>query len=169
MHKKLTTTSGFTLIELVITIAIFATISVGAIWMVFTTISLRDKASATIRSQESLRVFIQSLHSSVSSATAITSTTNTIQITSPGNCLSFTYNQAAQALYYGVDTLSNCTPPAASTTYFDSSTKVESLTFSLLSLPTGGRQVHVQGTLTTYLPLESYQLNFTESFVNLID
>ncbi len=165
----LRTTLGFTLIEVVVTLAIFSVISVAAVWMVFTTLALRDKAAATIRSQESLRVFISSLNLATRGATAVSATSTTLSTTAPSNCWSFSYNAATLSLLFDSSSVASCSPPSATTAFFDSSTKVDSLAFSVLTLATGGREIRVQGTIHTYLPLADYALNFSETVVNLVD
>lgn len=161
---------GVTLLEVLISIAIFSVISVAATWLVFSSLNLRDQTLATTRTIESLRVFSHTFRTSVLGARTLTFTPTTLTLLSPSDCWSFFYSAATATLLYDHQTTPGCVPTAnPSLSFFPAATQITNFSFVIHPLATGGRQVIASGDITTVLPFSSYQTTFAETVVNLID
>lgn len=162
--------AGISVLEIVITLSILSVISVASVWLVFTTLSLRDKALATTLTQESLRVFTVKLRQAVLSANVASGTSTSLLLTSASECWSFVYDSVAQNVRYSQVLASGCVPnPNPSTNFFPSVSAISSMTFTVVSLATGGRQVTATGVIKTTLPFDSYQTSFADTFTNVVD
>lgn len=162
--------AGVSVLEIVITLSILSIVSVASVWLVFTTLSLRDKALATTLTQESLRVFVKQLRQAVLNANAVSGTSTSLFLTSASECWSFVYDSAAQNIRYSQILASGCVPnPSPSTNFFPTVSRISSLTFTITSLATGGRQVTTTGVVKTTFPFDSYQTSFADTFTNVVD
>lgn len=163
-------TSGISVIEVTISLGILSIISTASVWLIFTSLSLRDQALATTRTNESLRVLFHTLRSSIQKASVVSGSSNSLLLTSASECHSFVYDQTAQNLRYARSTIPGCAPdPNPSTLFFPPTVKLTASTFSVTPLVTGGRQVNVSGTIQTILPFNNYLTSYNETFTNLID
>jgi len=162
--------SGISMLEVVITLSILSVLSVASVWLVFTTISLRDQALATTVTNESLRVFSRTLSKAIQGASVVSGTSTALLLTSPSECWSFVYEGVTKNVRYSKILAQGCTPdPSPATMFFASYSQVSSLNFTISALATGGRQVFVSGVINTILPFENYQTNFSDTFTNVID
>lgn len=156
--------------EVVITLGILSVVSIASVWLIFTTLNLRDQALATTQTNESLRVFMKTLRQATMGATVVTGSATTLFLTAPSECWSFVYDAAAKSVRYAQSLTSGCTPDLnPATSFFSSVTQVPALTFMVIPLATGGRQVVVTGVVNTILPFENYQADFTNTFTNVVD
>lgn len=163
-------TSGFTVIELLLAISIFSVISVAALYMVFSSLSLRDQTLASTRVQEQLRVLTHNLRVAVQNSSAVSGGGNSLLLTSAEKCWSFVYDINSKNLKYSTVENPGCTPdPSPSTNFFPPTTQITTWNFSINPLPTGGRQISVSGNLKSTLPFDTYQLTFSDTYTNLID
>lgn len=161
---------GFTLIEIVIAIATVSIVSVATMYILFLSLSLRDLTLTSTRTEESLRIFDRYLRLSVLDALAITGGGNTLYLQGESECWSFVYDSVDQNLKYAKTTQTGCTPETnPATLFFPSSTKTTSMNFLITPLSSGGRQVKIDGTLKTTLPLDVYETNFSGVYINLVD
>ncbi|MBI1872008.1 hypothetical protein HYS10_01170 [Candidatus Collierbacteria bacterium] len=162
--------AGVSVLEIVITLSILSVVSVASVWLVFTTLSLRDKALATTLTQESLRVFTAKLRLAVLNANVVSGTSTSLLLTSASECWSFVYDSVAQNIRYSQILSSGCTPdPNPSTNFFPTITSIGSITFTINPLATGGRQVTATGVVKTTLPFDNYQTSFADTFTNVVD
>lgn len=167
---KISKESGISIIEITISLGILSIISTASVWLVFTSLSLRDQALATIQTNEAIRVFSHTLRRAIQTASVISGSATTLLITSPTECTSFAYDQAARNVRYSKITSTGCAPdPNPTNLFFPTVTKINSATFTVSALPTGGRQVNVTGTVQTILPFNNYLTSFTETYINLVD
>ncbi len=158
------------MLEVVITLSILSVVSVASVWLVFTTLSLRDQALATTATNESLRVFSRTLSKAVQGASVVSGTPTSLLLTSISECWSFVYDATAKNVRYSQIVAQGCTPnPSPSTLFFPSYSEVTSFNFSVSPLATGGRQVFASGVVNTILPFENYQINFSDTFTNVVD
>ncbi len=158
------------MLEVIITLSIMSIVSVASVWLVFTTLSLRDLTLATISTSEALRVFSSTLSRAVRSATVVSSTPSSLLLTSESECWSFVYDEAAKNLRYAKAAAAGCSPNLApSDLFFSSYSQLSSFSFSVNPLPTGGRQITAIGAINTILPFENYQTSFSDTFTNVID
>ena len=161
---------GFTLLELVIATGIFSMISVASVWMLFLSLNLRDLSSATIRTEESLRIFNQTFRLASLNASTVTGGGTALLLKSAGECWSFLYDQNLKNIKFDHVSQSGCVPnPSPTSLFFPSQTVVDNFSFSITSLPTGGRQISALGSLTTFLPFNSYSETFQATVTNVID
>ena len=162
--------SGFTLVETIISMGIISVISVASVYLLFLSLNLRDLVGATVKTEESLRVFSRILHESVIGAVSISGSGNSIFLRSQNECLSFVYDSNLKNLKYSRIILAGCTPdPNPSALFFPSSTKINTMSFVVTNLTTGGRQVNANGLIKTTLPFDTYETTFSISYVNLVD
>ncbi len=158
------------MLEVIITLSIMSIVSVASVWLVFTTLALRDLTLATTSTSESLRVFSSTLARAVRNAAGVSSSPSSLFLTSADECWSFVFDESAKVLRYNQTTSVGCTPdPSPSESFFSSYSQISNFTFSVSALPTGGRQITAIGTVTTILPFENYQTSFLETFTNVID
>lgn len=161
---------GVSTLEVIITLSILSVVSVASVWLVFTTLSLRDQVLATTTTAESLRVFSHILSGGIQKAAVISSTPTTLFLTSANECWSFIYDSNVKNIYYSQSKASGCTPNLTpSTLFFPSYSEISSFNFQLTNLATGGRQVTASGVINTILPFGNYLTNFTDTFTNLVD
>lgn len=162
--------TGTSMLEVVITLSVMSVISVASVWLVFTTLSLRDQSLATTTTTESLRVFSRTLNRAIQNAAVVSSTQTSLLLTSASECWSFVYDSVYKNVRYSDIVASGCTPnPNPTTLFFPSYSEISSVTFSVTPMVTGGRQVTVSGIVNTIFPFENYQASFSDSFTNLID
>lgn len=164
-------TSGFTLIEILVAISIFSLLTVASAWMIFSSLSLRDKTLATTTHQEFTRVFLNSFIQATQNAKTITGGGTSLFTQNPTDCWSFVYDSINQDILFTHISVADCTPdPSPSTSFFNSSTtQIQNLIFNIKPLVTGGREVSVNGLMSILLPFDSYQNTFSQTVVNLID
>lgn len=162
--------NGFSLLELIIAMGIFSVISIASVGMMFLSLNLRDLSSATTMTEESLRVFNQTFRQASLSTTATAGGGASLLLKNTGECWSFLYDQTIKNVRYEHVVQTGCTPnPNPASLFFPSQTRVNSFSFSVTSLPTGGRQISAQGSLTTVLPFNSYSETFQTTVTNVID
>lgn len=167
---KLRTQLGVSMLEVVITLSIMSIVSVASVWLVFTTLSLRDLTLATTTSSESMRVFSNSLSRAVRNASVVSGTPTSIFLTSATECWSFVYDSNTKKVFYSLISSAGCTPNLNPTiSFFPSVSQVTNLIFNISNLTTGGRQVTVTGVINTILPFENYQISFSDTYTNVID
>jgi len=168
--KEIKNQAGISTLEVIITLSIMSVISVASVWLVFTTLSLRDQVLATTTTAESLRVFSHSLSSGIQKASVVSSSPTTLFLTSANECWSFIYDSSVKNIYYASSMASGCTPNLSpNLLFFPSNTQVTSFTFQLNPLSTGGRQITASGVVNTILPFGNYLINFSDTFTNLVD
>jgi len=161
---------GFTMIELLIAMSIFSIISVSAVYLVFSSLSLRDQTLAAIRTQEQLRVFSHTLRGAIQNSPIVTGGGDTLSLTSSTVCWSFVYDSALEILRYAKTLGAGCAPePIPPTAFFSPTSHLNELTFTITPLSTGGRQVSVEGNISVVLPFDDYDVDFKDTFTNLID
>ncbi len=161
---------GFTLFETLLAITIISLVSVTSMYILFLSLNLRDMTLATTKTEESIRIFERSFRQAALGALNVTKGTNSIFLRSTDECWSFLYDSINKSVKYTKIVQTGCTPDAnPGTLFFPASTKINSLTFSVIPLATGGNLVGMSGTVQSTLPLDTYQSSFSESFVNLMD
>lgn len=162
--------AGVSMLEVIITLSIMSIVSVASVWLVFTTLSLRDLALATTATSESLRVLSTTLSRAVRSASVISGSPNSLLITSVDECWSFVYDGDLKNIRYAKTLATGCAPnPNPGELFFPSYSQLTSFSISVAPLPTGGRQVTVGGVINTILPFENYQTSFLDTFTNVVD
>jgi prepilin-type N-terminal cleavage/methylation domain-containing protein len=161
---------GFTLFETLLALTIVSFVSVTSIYILFLSLNLRDLTLSTTKTEESLRVFERSFRRAVLGAVSITGDPDSIYLRSQDECWSFEYDGVQKNLKYAMTAQSGCTPnPTPTDLFFPVSTKLESMSFLVYYITTGGRLVKVNGSIRTALPFDVYQTSFSDSFVNLVD
>lgn len=167
---KLKLNSGFTLLELLIALTIFSVVSVAAVWILFTSLALRDQTLASSDTQEAVRVFLHDFQLAAGNAKTVNTTGAGLFVSNSNECWSFVWNSASQTLKYSHLVLPGCTPEVSPTTDFlPAKIKVSNLNFTVTPLATGGREISLSGTFIGSQPLDTYSLSFTNTVVNLID
>ncbi len=162
--------AGVSMLEVIISLSILSVISVASVWLVFTTLSLRDSALATTTTTESLRVFSRTISKAVQNASVVGGTGSSLLLTSASECWSFVYDSIYKNIRYSQILASGCTPNLTPTTlFFPSYSEITSFTFSVTPLPNGGRQIFASGVINTIFPFENYQISFADTFTNVID
>lgn len=162
--------AGTSMLEVIITLGVMSVISVASVWLVFTTLALRDQALATTTTTESLRVFSKTLAKAIQNASVVSGTATSLLLTSENECWSFVYDSVYKNIRYSQILASGCTPnPNPAALFFPSYSEISSFTFSVVSLSTGGRQVFASGVINTIFPFENYQASFSDTFTNVID
>jgi len=162
--------NGFTILELLIAISIFSVVSVASVWLIFSSLSLRDQTLAATRTQEQLRVFSHTLRGAIQNASVVSGGGNTLQLVSLNECWSFIYDDMLRNVRYSKTTGAGCSPdPVPDSPFFLTTSQLLSLSFTITPLSTGGRQVSVNGEMRTILPFDDFQMSFNDSFTNLID
>lgn len=161
---------GISVLEVVITLGILSVVSVASVWLVFTTLALRDQALAITTTSESLRVFSRTLSRAIQSASVISGSGQSLLLTAQNECWSFVYDTISLNVRWSHTEASGCAPnPNPATLFFPSYSQIISLNFTVFPLATGGRQVFALGVINTILPFENYQTNFSDTFSNVID
>ncbi|EKD53226.1 MAG: hypothetical protein ACD_61C00105G0002 [uncultured bacterium] len=162
--------SGFTLFETLLAMTIVSLVSVTSVYILFLSLNLRDLTLATTQTEESMRIFNRQLRQAVIGAKSVTGGSDSIFTRSQTECWSFVYDPLSKNIKYSELKQEGCTPdPDPSTLFFPSSSKINSIAFTISDISTGGRLVGVTGTIQTTLPFDTYQTTFSESYVNLID
>lgn len=162
--------SGFTLIEMIIAMTTVSIVSVATMYILFLSLNLRDLTITSSKTEESLRVFDRTMRMAATQALAITGGGSSILIRGKNECWSFAYDSLAQNVEYSKIVQTDCNPdPNPSSSFFSASTKVISMNFLITPLSSGGRQVKVDGTFQTTLPLDVFQTSFSNAYVNLVD
>ncbi len=161
---------GFTLLETILSMSIVSLVSVTSIYILFLSLNLRDLTLATTRTEESIRVFEHAVRQGTLGAVSISGNSSSLFLRSANECWSFVYDSSAKNVFYTKTLQVGCiTDPNPATLFFPSTTKITSMIFSYSPIATGGNLVRVLGTIQTVLPFDTYETNFSESFVNLID
>ncbi len=161
---------GFTLFETLLAITIISMVSVTSMYILFLSLNLRDMTLATTKTEESLRIFERAFRQAALGAISVTKGTNSIFFRSSDECWSFLYDTVNKSVKYTKTVQVDCTPdPNPIISFFPASTKVNSLSFSIIPIATGGNLVGMSGTVESTLPLDTYQTSFSKSFVNLMD
>ncbi|OGD69805.1 hypothetical protein A3A84_01975 [Candidatus Collierbacteria bacterium RIFCSPLOWO2_01_FULL_50_23] len=162
--------AGTSMLEVIITLSIMSVISVASVWLVFTTLSLRDQVLATTTTTESLRVFSRTLTRAIQNTSVVGGSSSSLLLTSAAECWSFVYDSISKNVRYSQTLASGCTPnPDPTILFFPSYSEISAFNFSVASLATGGRQVTVSGVINTIFPFENYQTSFSDTFTNVID
>lgn len=158
------------MLEVIITLGIMSIVSVASVWLVFTTLALRDLTLATTSTSEALRVFSWTLSRAVRGSMVVNGSATTLLLTGADICWSFVYDDVAKNIRYAKTSAVGCSPnPYPSEPFFASYSQLTNFTFSINPLPTGGRQVTAIGVINTILPFENYQTSFSDTFTNVID
>jgi len=158
------------MIEVVVSLGILSVVSAASVWLVFTTLALRDQALATTTTTESLRIFSRTIYRAVANASVVSGTSTSLLLTSANECWSFVYDSNAKNIRYSQISAASCTPnPNPVTSFFPSYSQIENMTFNVTPLSTGGRQVTAAGVINTVLPFANYQTNFSNTVTNVID
>lgn len=161
---------GFTLLELVLAMGIFSIISVASVWLVFLSLGVRDLSTATSGTEESLRNFERVFKQSAGSASTVGGGGNVLTLKNSTDCWSYSFDPISSNLNFDHITAANCVPnPNPSTKFFPTNTKMSNFAFSVIPLPTGGRQISAGGMLTTTLPFNSFMEAFSTTVTNVID
>ncbi|HCQ31190.1 TPA: hypothetical protein DIU27_02270 [Candidatus Collierbacteria bacterium] len=162
--------AGFTLFETLLAMTIVSFVSVTSIYILFLSLNLRDLTLSTTKTQESIRVFERSFRKAVLGAQSISGDSDSIFLRSQNECWSFMYDSVNKNLKYTVNSQIGCTPdPNPVDLFFPDATKIESMSFLISDIASGGRMVKVNGSISVTLPFDKYQTSFSESYVNLID
>ena len=162
--------AGVSMLEVVITLSIMSIVSVASVWLVFTTLSLRDLVLATTATSESLRVLSHALSRAVRGASVVGGSPTSLLITSVDECWSFVYDAGVKNLRYAKTMAAGCVPnPNPSELFFPSYSQLTNFSFLVAALPTGGRQVTASGVMNTILPFENYETSFSDTFTNVVD
>lgn len=161
---------GFSLLETLLAMTIVSVISVAAVYMLFLSLNLRDLTLTTTKTQESLRVFDRALREAVIGAKTVSGGGNSLFLNTDSQCWSFVYDAVSKNVKYSKITQTNCVvDPSPTNLFFPTTTKINSLTFSILPLSSGGRQIVMSGTVQTTLPFDVYSTSFSNTYINLID
>lgn len=161
---------GFTLFETLLAMGIVSLVSVAAVYSLFLSLNLRDLTLATTKIEESLRVFDRSLRRSAVGASSITGSSNSLFLRSQNECWSFVYDAILKNIKYDKTSSPGCSPNQnPQSLFFPSTIKINTLTFVVVPLNTGGRQLNVSGVVEAILPFDSYQTSFANSYINLVD
>lgn len=162
--------AGISMLEVVISLGILSVVSVASVWLVFTTLSLRDQTLATTSTSESLRIFSRTLSRAIQNANVVSGTSDSLLLTSAAECWSFVYDSVAKNVRFAQTLASGCTPnPNPGTLFFPSYSQITNLIIVVTPLVTGGRQVTTTGVIDTVMPFSNYQVNFSNTYFNTID
>lgn len=161
---------GFTLLETLLAMTIISVISVAAVYMLFLSLNLRDLTLTTTKTQESLRVFDRAFREAATGASSVAGGGGSIFLKTSSVCWSFVYDPLIKNLKYSKTTQANCVSnPTPQNLFFATTSKINSLSFTIAPLSTGGRQIIVNGTIETKLPFDVYTTSFSNTYINLID
>lgn len=161
---------GFTLLETLIAMTIISLISVTSVYILFLSLNLRDLTMATIRTEEALRVLNRTMRQAVLNAEDISGSNNTLYTSSANECWSFLFDAGNKTIKYARVNQSGCTPPLNPTSsFFPGTIQVSSFSYIITPILTGGRQVKVAGTVQSILPFDTYQTDFSSTYINMID
>lgn len=162
--------NGFTVLELLLAVSVFSLISVASVSLVFSGLNIRDQARASLKTQEQLRVFSQTLRAAVVGAKIISGGGGSLLITGSDVCWSFIHDGGIKNIRFSKVVGVGCIPdPSPQSLFFPYPSQIQSFAFALAPLPTGGRQVAVDGNLKVILPFDDYEVDFSDTFTNLID
>jgi prepilin-type N-terminal cleavage/methylation domain-containing protein len=163
-------TSGFSLIELLLAISVFSVVSVAAMSMLFSSLSLRDQTIASSQTEEAIRVFNHSLGRAGRNAQTVAGGGSSLYIVNSQECWSFVWNPVSRSLLYDHTMAAGCSPNTAPTiSFFPTNITVNSIDFIIKSLPSGGREIYVSGDMTAWRPFSNYQTDFDLTIVGLVD
>lgn len=161
---------GFSLLETLLAMTIVSVVSVASVYMLFLSLSLRDLTLTTTKTQESLRVFDRALREAVTGATSVSGSGGSLYLSTASRCWSFAYDSITKNVKYTNLSQVNCSPdPNPTTPFFASPTKINSLSFVITPLSSGGRQIIMNGTMQTTLPFDFFSTSFSNVYLNLID
>lgn len=162
--------NGFSLLELMLALTIFSVVSVTAVALLFSSLSLRDQTIASAQTEEAVKVFDHTFQRATRNAKTVTGGGASIYTTTDTECWSLVWNSTTRTVQFSHIEASGCTPDTnPSTQFLPASVFAENLNFTINSLATGGRQVSVSGVFSGIQPLSTYQTSFSNTSVNLVD
>ncbi|MDP3998941.1 MAG: prepilin-type N-terminal cleavage/methylation domain-containing protein [bacterium] len=104
---------GFSLIEVLVAIAILAGLSFVSTQLLWDTVTTRSKQVSIEGSSDNLRFFTQTLTKSIQSAKSVSiPDTSTIKVTAQP-CRTLRFNSSLQTIEQAVDDSASCVPPTA--------------------------------------------------------
>lgn len=113
MSHNTNTQKGFTLVELLISIAILSGLAVVSTRLLWDTVSTRAKQYSIEQSSENFRLIISTVSNSIRSATTVeVPNAQTIEITGEP-CRTFRYDATTQVLEQAIDSSPTCVPPTS--------------------------------------------------------
>lgn len=161
---------GFSLLETLLAMTIVSVISVASVYMLFLSLNLRDLTLTTTKTQESLRIFDRSLREAIIGASTVSGGGSSLFLSTTSQCWSFVYDGVAKNVKYSKVVQAGCVAdPSPTSLFFATSTKINSLAFSIINLSSGGRQIVMSGTVQTTLPFDVFSTSFSNTYINLID
>lgn len=163
-------TGGFSLLELLLALTVFSVISVVSVYLLFSSLSLRDETVASANTQEAIRVFLHAFAAATTNARTVNVTGNGLFTSNPSDCWSFVWNSGSETLNYSHLTTPGCTPDVSpGTSFLPSNVKAENVSFTAKPLSTGGREISLSATFAGFAPLSESRTSFTNTVVNLVD
>jgi prepilin-type N-terminal cleavage/methylation domain-containing protein len=162
--------SGFTILELAVAMGIVSVISLGAVWLLFGSLSLRDQSLATGQAEEAVRTFNRLFELAGRNAKTVASGGNTLFTTATSDCWSLVWNPVDLSLRFTHLTTANCVAdPSPVTSFLNLGSKAENFSFSIKPLATGGRELSATGTFHVIRPFGEYSQSFNTTVINLVD
>ena len=161
---------GFSLIELLVTIAVVGVIGTVTTAMLFSGLTYRDRVIAETEVEESSRLLFRSLRLAMLNAQVISAGSNWFRSANDEECFSYLWEAFDSKLYFSRVTQSGCSPEASpSLELFADEVEVESLVFDLEQLSTGGYKLKMDAVLKVTKPFGSYEKTVSGVFTNLVD
>lgn len=126
---------GFSLIEILVAVAILAGLSVVGTQLLWDTLTTRAKQTSIESASDNLRLFTSTITKAIQSAKSISIPDfSTIKITGDP-CLTIRFNSGNKTIEQAIDSSSSCVPPSGG---FKAITKSEMIIQNLEFSPAGG-------------------------------
>lgn len=145
---------GFTLIELVVSIAVMSVIAVVTTGMLFAGMTWADKVRSIEDVSENVKVLGRAIRIAVEGASDISGGNGTLLVVGDEGCWSFVWDQLSGVVNYEHVAGGGCVPnPNPTGLILGDGIIVQALNFDIVDLELGGRQVVVAGSLSKKYPL----------------
>jgi len=161
---------GFTLLEILVAIAVMSVIGVVTTAMLFSALSWRDKLLAMEQVEESNRVIRRMMERAVGEAEEIEVENNTLRTSKTGECWSFSWQDVTEELTYSHDQTVDCVPevdPAGE--LLPQVVRVRDFEIKMRELSSEGKEVYWKMEISVTRPLGSYETEFEQTVINFVD
>lgn len=155
---------GFTLIELIVAIAIFGALSLVSVQSLWDTLSTRSKQYSIENSASAIRPIVAILTQAITSATSINIQSATqIQITGT-SCMTVQLNTSSKALEMASVTAASCTPPSSGFSALTPPTvTITAFTLSPVGATPKVISIFIAGLFKDSIGSHAFQYNFSVS------
>ena len=168
-QKKGNKMQGFTLIEMLIALAVFSIVGVATTGMLYSALTWGDRVRTLEEVEEGERILDRTLRRAILNSTAMTeSPEGTLLLTGADECWSFVYRPLAQRIDYARVVASGCLPDTNPTESLLPEIIVTGVDFDLTDFETGGRQLHLDAHLERAYPLGSYERDIEITVLNYL-